>query len=248
LGIVMLEDLGDVTLQAHLSHADARERQRLYDEAIDIIATLQRRGRDLASHAYPPYQLAFDVEKLTWELAFFVTHFIEGHRGGSLSPGARAALDSAFLDLCRELAAEPQVLCHRDYHSRNLMVRNDQLVVIDFQDARMGPDTYDLASLLCDTYVTFTREQVEVGIERFLAVTGTSGSARGAFRRRFDVMTVQRTLKALGTFGFQATARQNTSYLVNVPRAVATVRGIFGAYPRFATLQRLLADVIPELG
>src|SRR4051812_44244958 len=147
LGVVALQDLGDVTLQAHLGAATPAEHQALYRQAVSLIEHLQRRGVELASSDYPAYGIVFDVEKLTWELNFFVRHFLEAYRGAALSDDDRAQLGEEWSAIAGELAAEPRVLCHRDYHSRNLMLYDGSLFIIDFQDARMGPDTYDLASL-----------------------------------------------------------------------------------------------------
>src|SRR5262245_24694627 len=170
LGIIALQDLGDVTLQAHLGAASFVEHKALYREAVTLIDTLQRRGAELASQPYLPYGIAFDVEKLTWELQFFTKHFLEGYRGAALSAAARDALASEYAGIVEELAAEPRVLCHRDYHSRNLMLHEGRLYIIDFQDTRMGPDTYDLVSLLRDSYMDFTEQQVEDLIAFFLAL------------------------------------------------------------------------------
>jgi aminoglycoside/choline kinase family phosphotransferase len=86
LGIIALQDLGDVTLQAHLGAASPAEHAALYRQAVTLIETLQRRGTELASPDYVPYGIAFDVEKLTWELQFFTKHFLEGYRGAALTP------------------------------------------------------------------------------------------------------------------------------------------------------------------
>jgi aminoglycoside/choline kinase family phosphotransferase len=166
--------------------------------------------------------------------------------------GERDALREECAAIVRELAAEPRVLCHRDYHSRNLMWHASRLYVIDFQDARMGPDTYDLVSLLRDSYVDFTEAQVDGFIAFFLALRdGRIGSGTPAdldeFRRRFDVMAVQRNLKALGTFGFQTTSRQNTVYIQYIPRTLNFVRANLARYPRFARLRELLAAYLDEL-
>src|SRR4029453_2134453 len=107
--------LGDVTLQAHLGAATRAEHAALYREAVGLIATLQRRGAELASPAFVPYGIAFDVEKLTWELNFFVKHFLGAYRASPFADNARAALGEAFAAIVEELAAEPRVLCHRDY-------------------------------------------------------------------------------------------------------------------------------------
>lgn len=247
LGIVALEDLGDLTLQARLGEIGAAERSSLYREALGIITTIQRRGRELQSPKLLPYQLAFDAEKLMWELQFFMAHFLEAHRGAVLNGEARQAFEEEFSSITNELAVEPRVLCHRDYHSRNLMLHRGHLYVIDFQDARLGPNTYDLVSLLRDAYVDFTRDQVDELISAFLAISQIGGAAAADFWRRFDLMAVQRTMKALGTFGFQVTSRGNATYLENVPRTLAVLSATLSAYPRFARLQRQLAAFIPEL-
>src|SRR2546427_34531 len=188
LGIIALQDLGDVTLQAHLGAADAAEHAALYRQAVSFIELLQRRGAELASDAYLPYRMAFDVEKLTWELDYFVRNFIEGYRGVVVTAAAKAALAEAWIPIVEELASEPRVLCHRDYHSRNLMLHQDSLYIIDFQDARMGPDTYDLVSLLRDSYVDIKDAAVDELIAYFLALKGVQDDQE--FRRRFDVMAL----------------------------------------------------------
>jgi aminoglycoside/choline kinase family phosphotransferase len=132
-GVVALQDLGDVTLQAHLGAATPAEHAALYREAVGLVERLQRRGAELASDAYLPYGIAFDIDKLTWELNFFVRHFVEAYRGAQLSAAERQALDEEWALIAGELAAEPRVLCHRDYHSRNLMLHRNQLYIIDFR-------------------------------------------------------------------------------------------------------------------
>ena len=247
LGIIALQDLGDVTLQAHLGAASPSEHAALYRSAVALIDAMQRRGSELASAAYVPYGIAFDTDKLIWELRFFATHFLQGYRGIGLSSGTREALDAEFAAIAGELAAERRVLCHRDYHSRNLMLHEGRLHIIDFQDARMGPDTYDLVSLLRDSYVDFTEEQVEDLIAYFLALRDGTAEEPAEFRRRFDVMALQRNLKALGTFGFQTTSRGNTVYIQYIPRTLNYLRTNLSRYPRFGRLRELLAAHLEEL-
>src|SRR5262245_13023095 len=246
LGIVALQDLGDVTLQAHLGAASVEEHAALYRQAVALLDRLQRRGAELQSDLYMPYQVAFDVEKLTWELDFFVKHFMEGYRGAALHESERSALAEEWMGIVDELASEPRVLCHRDYHSRNLMLREGSLYIIDFQDARMGPDTYDLASLLRDSYVDITDRDIDELIAYFLALTGPDRNA-DEFRRRFDVMALQRNLKALGTFGYQTATRRNPVYIQYIPRTLRYARINLEKYPRFAKLRTLLSAHIDEL-
>ncbi len=250
LGILALQDLGDVTLQAHLGAATASEHAALYRQAVALVEQLQRRGAELHSDAWLPYGIAFDVEKLTWELDFFAKHFVAGYRGVVLTPAERAALSTECAAIVQELAAEPRVLCHRDYHSRNLMLSDGRLYIIDFQDARLGPDTYDLVSLLRDSYVDITDRELDELIAYFLALKKGDGEAIAAneFRRRFDLMALQRNLKALGTFGYQTITRRNTVYIQYIPRTLRYARTSLEKYPRFARLREILAAHIGELG
>ncbi len=244
-GVLALDDLGDVTLQAHVGAAPAQAHAALYRQAIEFIEVMQRRGEELRDAKYIPYGIAFDVEKLTWEMDFFIRHFLEAYRGVTFAPGDRDALRAELGHLVRTLAAEPRVLCHRDYHSRNLMLSGGRLWIIDFQDARMGPDTYDLVSLLRDSYVDISDQDVDESLAYFLALAGRAGEAE-TFRRRFDEMALQRNLKALGTFGYQTTARGNTVYIQYLPRTLRYARQQLHKYARFAPLQELLARYVEE--
>jgi aminoglycoside/choline kinase family phosphotransferase len=248
LGIVAQEDLGDLTMQVSLRESTSSERAGFYRQAIGFLRVLQGRGAEIDPAGFLPYRLAFDIEKLTWELEFFVKHFLEGYRGVVLSSADRAILGQEWAQLAHELAAEPRVLCHRDYHSRNLMVRGGSLYIIDFQDARMGPDTYDLASLLRDSYVDLSEEEVEEFIAYFLDLTDPADRpSRVEFHRRFDVMAVQRNLKALGTFGFQATIGKNSTYVEYMPRTLAHVRRNLQKHARFFRLRELLGRHLEEI-
>jgi hypothetical protein len=246
LGLLVLEDLGDVTLQAHVGAAPAIDHARLYREAVAHVATIQRRGAELASPAYLPYGVAFDVEKLTWEMEFFLRHFVASYRGVAIPTPALDAIRREFAAMIEELAAEPRVLCHRDYHSRNLMLHQDRLYLIDFQDARMGPDTYDLVSLLRDSYVDLADGTVDELVAYFLALKGRSGG-EAAFRARFEVMALQRNLKALGTFGYQTAVRGNPVYIQYIPRTLRYVRDNLARQDRFTRLRDLLAEHLEEL-
>ena len=247
LGIIALEDLGDVTLQAHVGAVSPEEHAALYRQAVTFVSTIQRRGRELASPDYVPYGIVFDAAKLIWELRFFTTHFLEAYRGAGLTDSVRTALAHEYASIADDLASGSPVLCHRDYHSRNLMLHEGSLHIIDFQDARMGPDTYDLASLLRDSYVDLDDQQVDGLITYFLAQRAAPEIDDRDFRRRFDLMALQRNLKALGTFGFQIAARDNTVYSQYVPRTISYVRANLARHERFGRLRELLAEHLEEL-
>jgi aminoglycoside/choline kinase family phosphotransferase len=244
-GLVLLEDLGDLTLQERLKDASPREREGLYRVAVEQLARLQAeaaRGPQRASC----FEIAFDTPKLSWELHYFLKHFLETLRGRDLTAEDRAILGEAVHGLCEEIASWPRVLCHRDFHSRNLMCHAASLYWIDFQDARLGPATYDLASLLRDSYVDFEEEFVGERAEEFRQ-RALPGEPREVFARRFELMSVQRNLKALGTFGYMATVRQNPVYLQYVPRTLANARRNLLRHPELAALHRVLARHLEEL-
>jgi aminoglycoside/choline kinase family phosphotransferase len=244
-GIVIQDDLGDVTLQQALEDASAREREDLYREALVELGVLQRESLQ-GPRGAPCFQIAFDIEKLSWELHYFQKHFLEGLRGRDLSVEDRATLSEGFHRLSEEIASWPRVLCHRDFHSRNLMRHRGRLHWIDFQDARMGPVTYDVASLLRDSYVELEEGFVADRLEEFRQ-KAAPGEAREVFRRRFELTSVQRNLKALGTFGYMATVRYNEVYLPYVPQTLAHARRNLVRHPELAGLHRVLRRHLPEL-
>ncbi len=241
-GVMLLGDLGDITLHERLREAAPGERQALYQTALQDLLAMQRRAA-AAPHAAVCFQLAFDVEKLTWELAFFVEHFLAGWRKASLSAEERGALAAGFATLACEMASWPRVLCHRDYHSRNLMHHAGRLFWVDYQDARLGPVTYDLASLLRDSYVELPEEFVTARLEEVYRSL-PEGEPWPVFLRRFELTSVQRNLKALGTFGYQAMARGNQAYLEYVPRTARYALRNLRRYPELAGLRRALAPYL----
>lgn len=246
-GILLLEDCGDELLQTLIANADGKATRALYEQSIAILARIQKRGADLESAEYLPYGIAFDQEKLHWELSFFRQHFLEGLRKASLDATELEMLDSAFSSIATELAARPRVLCHRDYHSRNLLLVGNELVVLDFQDARMGPVSYDLVSLLRDSYVELGEELVEEMREQFLSATSTD---RRSFEEEFDLMALQRNLKALGTFGNQIAVRGKVFYERYVPHTLRMVKANLAQHSErveWDGLRRVLAAHLPEM-
>ena len=243
LGVLALQDLGDVTLQAHLGAASPAEHAALYRQAVALIATLQRRGEELASPDYLPYGISFDVEKLTWELDFFTKHFLEAYRGVTLGDDQRAALREEFAVIVRELAAEPP----RALPSRLSQPQPDAARVAALHHrlpgrahgARHLRPRVAAARFLRRS--ARSRRSSEL-IAYFLALKGVTGEDPD-FRRRFDVMALQRNLKALGTFGYQTTARRNPVYIQYIPRTLRYVRDNLDNQPRFDRLRDLLADL-----
>ncbi len=208
LGIVVQEDLGNESLQRRLINASPQDQESLLRQSIDLILTIQSRGTEALRPDYEASKLAFDEEKLKWELEFFRKNYLINYR--QVQPPDDSPLTAEFGRLATELAACPRVLCHRDYHIRNLMFRDGQLYIIDFQDARWGPPSYDLASLLKDS-IGLEEEQTRSLIDYYLERSPQSAGFDD-FQRQFHLMCVQRLLKALGTYAYQITVRNHYIY------------------------------------
>jgi len=238
LGILVLDDLGDTTLFEFTKTASLDECREAYTEAIKIIVRLQQQGKQLASNSYLPFSQALDEEKLNWELKFFLDYFLIMYSRVNISATARKALEDDFRKLSKLLAHETQVLCHRDYHSRNLMHHQGNLFVIDFQDALMGPDTYDLVSLLKDCYLEHNDSFIQEMLDYYHHQMGIT--MRSNFYASFELMSLQRHLKALGTFGYQAAKLGNQSYVTDIPRTTRYIEKACKQLPQFARLRDML--------
>jgi aminoglycoside/choline kinase family phosphotransferase len=210
-GIIVQEDLGDRQLYRALATATESEREAYMDRAIAIIADIQAATPKAFERNSIASKLAFDEAKLFWELEFFFEHYFRSLRGEELKHGEAAEIKAELNDIAAELAARPRVLCHRDYHTSNIMVdRKSNLRIVDHQDARMGPASYDLVSLLLDRQ-SEPPSPAELRAQRLFFLEerqrrGLDPLDPDDFACEFRLMTVQRGLKAVGTFSYQ-TAR-----------------------------------------
>jgi aminoglycoside/choline kinase family phosphotransferase len=240
-GAVLFEDLGDTTLQMALRGNQALDRGSLYREAIRIVALLQERGTSQLPPEAAPRQSALDEEKFVWELDHFYEHFVLGYRRARPGSGEEALFRAFFTWLAKYLDGVPRVLCHRDFQARNLMVTPRGLRVIDYQDARMGPASYDPASLLRDSSLDLEEEFREEGITFFLSLRPALSPEE--FRAEFARQALQRNIKDLGTFGRLVHTQQQEGYREYIPRTLRMVRdsllreqryhGIFPLFERY---------------
>jgi aminoglycoside/choline kinase family phosphotransferase len=219
-GALILEDLGDDTLESSLSRVSAEDaiaRTHLYRSAIQVAAEMATRGTKALSRSQRAHGPALDVERFSFEMNYFLEHYVGRFLGRASIP---TGLRDALMGLAGEVASHPRVLCHRDYHSRNIMVTRDgTLALVDIQDARWGPDTYDLASLLRDAYVELGDESVEELAAHYWGLLPRSPNLV-AFRARFDLVAAQRMIKALGTFGYQVAVLGRDRYRDAISRTV----------------------------
>ena len=238
-GAVLVEDCGDTTLQKRLLASRRRKEdgRRFYRRACDLIVLLQTRAAARLGPGDFASRNALDVERFLFELDHFHRHFIVSLRGMRPDDADEALLRAFFVDLAQDCDRMPRVYCHRDFQSRNLMVQDGRLRLIDFQDARMGPYTYDAASLLRDSSLDLDEDLVEEMIG-YLATRLQAGPEE--FRRDFDRMALQRNIKDLGTFAYMATVRGLASYVDFVPRTIRSVKRTLLRTPRFHFVHPLL--------
>ncbi len=244
MGIVILEDLGDNLLENVVSNANLPQIRHVYTLALETLLNLHRQT-SISDSRCTAFDLAFDDAKLMQEMEFFSEHFVRGWAGKTLQGNARRQLFQFFENICTELASEPRVFTHRDYHSRNLILKNDRFYMIDFQDARMGPAQYDLASLLRDSYVSLPDDLTQELVAQYLQGADFLETRETEhFVRVFDMMSLQRNIKALGTFGYQTYAKKTSRYLSAIPRTAAHISRTLVNYPEFKNYLSVLEDYI----
>lgn len=248
-GMMVLEDLSDLTFEAALE--GGRNNQALYTRAVDLLARLRARAERQPDPECLAFTRAFDEDLYDWELHHFREWGLEVWSGKKPTDAERAELDRTFREIARRLAAAPRGFTHRDYQSRNLMVKDGELVVIDFQDALQGPRQYDLVALLRDSYVELERDFVDGMLERYIAtfaqVTGERIDAK-SFKDFFDLLTLQRKLKDAGRFEYIHRVKGNPGFLVSIPASLRYVRAAFERRPELGGLRKLVAKYVPELG
>jgi aminoglycoside/choline kinase family phosphotransferase len=245
-GIVLLEDLGDEILQKRVLGQKTDHIDALYREALDIVVTMQCDLEE--SSDCLAFKTAFTTEKFVWELDFFRTHYIEGLLEKGIHPKDRRAMDRLFLWLSTLLDGEEKVFTHRDYHSRNLICHDGRLKMLDFQDARMGLAQYDVASLLRDSYVVLEDGLRDSLLDYYITeIEERTGQRidRPRFRYLFDMTSLQRNLKAIGTFAHQAVGRKNPRYLKYIPDTLNYVKRNLHRYDELAPYREVLGRYLP---
>ncbi len=240
-GFLLLGDLGSTPYLVQLNTDTA---DRLYGDALGALAVLQSCGPE----ALPPY----DKPLLLNEMALFRDWFVGKHLAIELSETENQQLDTLFAALADSALEQPQVPVHRDYHSRNLMVDSHNPGIIDFQDAVIGPVTYDLVSLLRDCYIAWPEERVAEWVEGYHNIALDHGILRqpnaGQFKRWFDWMGIQRHLKAIGIFARLYHRDGKRGYLKDIPRTLNYLTEVSAHYPELQLFHTLLIEkIVPTM-
>ncbi len=242
-GFLLLSDLGS---EHYLDHLGQGGQDRLYADALNALMVMQARGM---RNGLPPYS----SELLLREMGLFREWLLGRHLQLDLGANEQQMLDSVFGTMEINALAQPQVFVHRDYHSRNLLVTAEgNPGILDFQDAVVGPVTYDLVSLLKDCYISWPREQVKEWAFGYFELALQSGvllqEHKESFLRWFDLMGVQRHLKASGIFARLNIRDGKPGYLKDIPRTLNYIVELAPEYPELEGLVGLITErVLPAL-
>ena len=216
-GAIVMEDLGDCSLATYLTPGEVDS--ACFDTIFDIIEQFRAIPRDPAQ---PCAQRSFDFAKLYQEMLFFDEHYLQDCQ--TWTDRSQRLFLSEAKDLCRYLESLSRGFVHRDFHSRNLMIKDGKVWTIDFQDARMGPFAYDLVSICFDSYLTLSNEQrcrlVDLALSRWSRRLTRETLAE--IETSWPAMLLQRQIKALGSFGFLS-KKKARSYLSHAPAALKTL-------------------------
>ncbi len=253
-GLVLLEDLGDLTLERKFWENQSQQMALpFYRQTIDELikmhypASFDRNAQ--AQDQCTAFKVAFDVEKLLWEMNYGREHLLVKLCEIKISEVERRELDRVFLKICELLHAEPKFIAHRDYHSRNVMIKLGKVRVIDFQDARMGPVQYDLVSLLRDSYVNMeepiARELIGYYLDKRHDLQATyklDDPSLEKFMRVYEIQTIQRCFKACGSFASFFNLRSDTRYLKYLGPTLQTVKRSLQTFDEYRSFFDILSD------
>ena len=237
-GLLLLSDLGT---RHYLDALDSARADALYADAVAALATMQRRVRCEGLPAY-------DAASLRRELALFETWFLRRHLGLGITRRQREGLEKCFDALISACLEQDRVFVHRDYHSRNLMVRpRGNPGILDFQDAVHGPIAYDVASLFRDVYVAWPEERVAGWVGRYHEAARGAGLLRGVspqrLRRWVDLAGVQRHLKIAGIFSRLYHRDAKPGYLTDIPLALDYLGAVSRRYPELHAIEKLIEEL-----
>jgi len=244
-GLVFLEDLGDVQVGSLVKDSGNATRTKWYCKAIDLLVRFQLHNSRSELKDFIGFNRGFGYDLLMWECYHYVEWGIEALYNKKIVESQTCQIREYFERICNGLTSLPQILVHRDFQSRNMMVLPDEeIALIDFQDALMGPWPYDLVALLRDSYVKLDDELLDELITYYCDVyekTFNTTIDRQAFLKAFYLQTLQRKLKDSGRFVFIDRVKHNDSYLKFIPNSLSYVKWAFDRLPEFDGLRKILA-------
>jgi len=244
-GLVLLEDLGDLTLERKFwENQSPSHSMGFYQKSIDELIKIHFHAT-LDKSDCSAFKMEFDTAKLLWEMNYGRSNLLEQMCKYEFTEKESKELANVFTHICERLHQEPKFIAHRDYHSRNLMIKFDEVRVIDFQDARLGPIQYDLVSLLRDSYVEIKAPQAKELLGYYFDQAKEflpKNFSQDHFNEIYEVQTIQRCFKACGSFSSFFNAREDTRYLKYIGHTLMRVMKSLTNFPEYKIFSNILID------
>ena len=245
LGVLLQEDLGDLTLERKFWENSKQESSSdFYYKTLDELIKIHVGATNSGETSFATTTV-FDTAKFLWEMNYAKENLLLGLLKLKLADAVMEELNSAFTSFCSRLDQKPKVICHRDFHSRNVMIKLNKIYVIDFQDARMGPIQYDLVSLFKDSYVDMNDSYSDTLMNYYLDKTGlknTPGFSKDEFYETYELQSLQRCFKACGSFASFMNLRNDKRYLKYLRPTLKRVLKSLAHFPEYNVLNRILID------
>ena len=246
-GFFLLEDLGDLTLERKFWEFQNQENiipyyQETLKQLIKIHSLSYENQNGKSCTAYKD---EFSVKRLMWEFNYTTDHLFKQYLKCDEGNPALAESHKNFQDICERLYQFPQVICHRDFHSRNVMIKHGKIHIIDFQDARLGPAVYDLVSLLCDSYVNLSPDSRDQLLNDYMdnfPHFDKQGMSRDQFAEAFSLQSIQRCLKACGSFASFSNLRKDQRYLRYIRPTLSQVLLQLENFPNYKPIKDLIDE------
>lgn len=240
---IILEDLGEKLMSKLVENADDDIKKDYYKRAIDLLVDMQLRTANSSKFECVALQRSFDAVLYNWEFAHFLEYGMEVRLDLEVSKADKDTFISQTRNLSDTISELPYGFTHRDFQSRNILIVKNNLYLIDFQDALLGPAAYDLVSLLRDSYVKLSDVLFSELISYYC---GKKDFDLVSFKNQFDLITVQRKLKDAGRFVFIDRIKRNPSFLKYVPTSLGYARQALERLPEYTPLYEMIKKYVPE--
>ncbi|MDQ3623143.1 MAG: phosphotransferase, partial [Verrucomicrobiota bacterium] len=240
--LIWMEDLGDCDLWSFRG-AEWPARRRLYEATLDEAARLHRCAPDSCAREMPRFQSSFDAPLYRWEQNYFLENCLVRHFGLEAGEVEHSCDRLRLHQIAEELAARPRCLVHRDFQSQNVVIKDDEICLIDFQGMRPGLSQYDLASLLYDPYVRLTPAERRELMAYYVGAREDEGPGLPPdFEHVFLLCAAQRLMQALGAYGFLGHVRERADFLTHIPAAITSLSEVLAQIEGVDRLRELIRD------
>lgn len=241
--VMIIEDLGDDIMARFVEGADADTQLQWYKNAVELLVRMQELAGSDGSDKCIAHKRSFDATLLNWEFDHFLEYGVAARLGKPMEANDLAIFNEETRRITSQIQNMEYGFTHRDFQSRNIIVKDGALFLIDFQDALMGPYAYDLVALTRDSYVKLPADVLEKLLHRYCDLSNRDYSN---VRRDYDIITVQRKLKDVGRFVYIDRIKGNPNFLQYIPASLDYVKEALSRLPEHKKLFGVLKKYIPE--